>query len=83
MENIFLQAFKQVALIAPAGRAEREDVAVSVDLLEKAGLQGKVMPHVFSDTDENCLPATLKERLQDLHACWRDKSIDLIFLCHL
>ncbi|MCK4983526.1 MAG: LD-carboxypeptidase [Victivallaceae bacterium] len=79
MENIFLQIFKQVALIAPAGRAEREDVALSVDLLEKAGLQVKVMPHVFSDTDKNSLPATLKERLQDLHACWRDKSIDLIF----
>ena len=79
MENIFLQTFKQVALIAPAGRAKREDVAFSVDLLEKAGLQVKVMPHVFSDTDENCLPATVKERLQDLHACWRDKSIELIF----
>ena len=79
MENIFTQTFKQVALIAPAGRAEREEVISSVDLLEKAGLQVKVMPHVLSESDEHCQPATLKERLQDLHACWRDKSVDLIF----
>jgi muramoyltetrapeptide carboxypeptidase len=79
MENIFMQTFKHAALIAPAGKAEQEDVQLSVDLLEKAGLQVKVMPHVFCDIDENHLAAPLKERLQDLHACWRDKSIDLIF----
>lgn len=79
MENIFTQTFKHAALIAPAGKVEQEDVALSVELLEKTGMQVKVMPHVFSDADENYLAAPLKERLQDLHACWRDKSIDLIF----
>jgi len=74
-----MQTFKHAALIAPAGKAEQEDVDLSVDLLEKAGLQVKVMPHVLSDLEENYLAAPLKERLQDLHACWRDKSIDLIF----
>ena len=78
MENIFMQTFKNAALIAPAGKAAPEDVASGVDLLRRAGLQVKVMPHVFSDT-HNYLAAGLKERLQDLHACWRNKSIDLIF----
>ena len=74
-----MQKFRHAALIAPAGRAAQEDVALSVELLEKAGLQVKVMPHVLPDTDTDFQPASLKERLQDLHACWRDKSIDLIF----
>ena len=74
-----MKTFRHVALIAPAGRAAQEEVALSVELLEKTGLQVKVMPHVLPDADKDCQPATLKERLQDLHACWRDKSIDLIF----
>ncbi len=74
-----MQTFKHAALIAPAGKVEREKVVSSVDLLERAGLRVKIMPHVFAGTDENYLAAGLKERLQDLHACWRDKSIDLIF----
>lgn len=79
MENIFIQTFKHAALIAPAGKVEEKEVIASVDLLEQAGLQVKVMPNVLSTADENYLAAGLKERLQDLHACWRDKSIDLIF----
>ena len=74
-----MQTFKHAALIAPAGKVEKEDLDLSVELLEKAGLQVKVMPHVLSDLEESYLAAPLKERLQDLHACWRDKSIDLIF----
>ena len=74
-----MQTFKHAALIAPAGKAEQKYVDSSVELLEKAGVQVKVMPHVLADIEENYLAAPLKERLQDLHACWRDKSIDLIF----
>ena len=74
-----MQKFKHAALIAPAGKAEKKYVELSVELLEKAGLQVKVMLHVISDLEENYLAAPLKERLQDLHTCWRDKSIDLIF----
>ena len=74
-----MQTFKHAALIAPAGKAEQKDVDLSVELLEKAGLQVKVMPHVLSDLEESYVAAPLKARLQDLHACWRDKSVDLIF----
>ena len=79
MENILIQRFRHAALIAPAGKAEKKDVEESTALLEKAGLKVTVMPHVISDSEEAYLAAPLKERLQDLHACWRDKSIDLIF----
>lgn len=79
MEGIFMQTYKCAALIAPAGRVERDKVEQSVALLKKSGLQVKVMPHVFSDTGERHLAAALKERLEDLHACWQDKNIDLIF----
>lgn len=79
MENILMQRFRHAALIAPAGKAEKEDVNAGAELLEKAGLKVTVMPHVISGSQESYLAAPLKERLQDLHACWRDKSIDLIF----
>ncbi|MDD5697077.1 MAG: LD-carboxypeptidase [Victivallaceae bacterium] len=74
-----MSAFKRAALIAPAGGADRETVAAAVEMLKRAGLQAKVMPHVFSGAPEGYLAADLKGRLQDLHGCWRDKSIDLIF----
>lgn len=79
MENILMQRFRHAALIAPAGKAEKNDVNASAELLEKAGLKVTVMPHVISGSGESYLAAPLKERLQDLHACWRDKSIDLVF----
>jgi muramoyltetrapeptide carboxypeptidase len=79
MEDIFNQTFKCAALIAPAGKAEKNNVDIAVEMLEKAGLQVKVMPNVFSPGEGKYLSAPLKARLQDLHACWRDKSVDLIF----
>ena len=79
MENILIQRFRHAALIAPAGKAGKKDIEESAALLEKAGLKVTVMPHVIYDSEEAYLAAPLKERLQDLHACWRDKSIDLIF----
>lgn len=79
MEEILTQQFKHAAIIAPAGVPDREKVAESVDLLEKSGIQVKIMPHVFSENAGDYLSAPLKQRVRDLHGCWRDKSIDIIF----
>ena len=79
MDTLFKQTFKQAAIIAPAGKVDEKALAASVKLLERSGLKVKVMPHVLSGAEEDYLAAPLKGRLQDLHACWKDKSVDVIF----
>ncbi|MDD5729037.1 MAG: LD-carboxypeptidase [Victivallales bacterium] len=79
MEGILKSQFKHAAIIAPAGIPDKEKVADAVAWLEQSGIRTRIMPHVFSENAGNYLSAPLKDRLRDLHACWRDQAIDLIF----
>lgn len=80
MNKIIPDCFKHIAIIAPAGPAEREKVMNGLELLRSWGKKVTVMPNVFKGTSEKYLSASLTLRLSDLHTCWLDSSIDLI-LC--
>ena len=78
MDNIFPKTIRHVAIISPAGPADRARIEAGVALLHRWGLKVTVMPHVFSGAREGYLSASTSERLADLHACWHDTGIDLV-----
>jgi muramoyltetrapeptide carboxypeptidase len=78
MKNIFPQFIKHIAVVAPAGPASQESVELSVALLQKAGIKVTIMPHVFKGAAEHYLSASAEERAEDIHACWKDESVDLV-----
>lgn len=80
MNKIFPDNIKHAAIIAPAGSIP-VDNRTGYEFLEKHGIKVTVMPHVYSGCDATpWISANLEERLSDLHACWRDDSIDIV-LC--
>jgi muramoyltetrapeptide carboxypeptidase len=78
MDNVFPKTIKHVAIISPAGPADRARIESGVALLHGWGLKVTVMPHVFSGALEVYLSASVAGRLADLHACWNDDDIDLV-----
>lgn len=78
MDNIFPKTIRHVAIISPAGPADRARIEAGVALLHSWGLKVTIMPHVFSGAREGYLSASTAERLADLHACWHDTGIDLV-----
>ena len=49
-------------------------------MLRSLGLKVTVMPNVFKGADEKYLSADIESRVSDIHACWRDETVDLL-LC--
>ncbi|MEI8246931.1 MAG: LD-carboxypeptidase, partial [Lentisphaerota bacterium] len=63
MNNIFPETTSHVAVISPAGSADRTRLEAGVALLRSWGLKVTVMPHVFSGARESYLSASADERL--------------------
>ncbi len=77
--SLFPENIKHVALVAPAGRVSAEQVAAGRKLLENADLKVTVMAQAFSSPAElPWLAGTVRNRVDDLHRCWQDDSIDLV-----
>ncbi len=70
--------YRHAAIIAPAGLLNPDVLAAGVKFLLGQGLEVSVMPHVNAGAPEKYLSAPLEQRLEDLHAAWRDPEIDLI-----
>lgn len=67
----------QVAIVAPAGPTNREEVEAGIELLRSLGLIPRVMPHVL-DRDRY-LAGSDESRLGDLLDAWRDDTIAGVF----
>ncbi|QSH41673.1 LD-carboxypeptidase [Lentisphaerota bacterium ZTH] len=80
MKKILPDNIQHVAIIAPAGPVKTDALDVGVDILHRQGLKVSVMPNVKTGSEVSYLSADIDKRLSDLHACWQDKSIDLV-LC--
>lgn len=77
MNSLFPEKIAHVAIISPAGPADKTQVESGAALLRGWGMKVTIMPHVFCGAPESYLSAPAPERLADLHACWNDASIDL------
>lgn len=77
---ILPDSIEHIAVIAPAGPPDPARLADNAAWLRAAGRRVTVMPHVQSGSTEGYLAADWQGRLEDLHACWLDESVDLV-LC--
>ena len=78
MKCPFPEHIRHIAIIAPAGIADKVKLAESCRLLENCGLKVSVMPHVHAGSTMPYLAADAADKVADIHACWRDPSIQLI-----
>lgn len=68
-----LQEGDQIAILAPAGPPDKEQLAQGIRVLEKMGLDVIVGRHVFDEE------ATEQKRLEDVHEAFFDPKIHAIF----
>lgn len=78
--GVFPDGVKTVACISPASYPGNPKHRRGVELLEKAGLKVKVMPHAFARPEPGKGTAPLAYRLEDFYAAWNDPEVDMI-LC--
>jgi muramoyltetrapeptide carboxypeptidase len=76
--GVFPDGVKTVACISPASYPGSPQHRRGVELLEKAGLRVKVMPHAFTKPERGKGPAPLVYRLEDFYAAWNDPEVDMI-----
>ena len=76
--GVFPDGVETVACISPASYPGNPNHRRGVDLLEKAGLKVKVMPHAFTMPERGKGPAPLAVRLADFYAAWNDPEVDMI-----
>lgn len=76
--GVFPDGVETVACISPASYPRTSRYRRGVELLEKAGLKVKVMPHAFTMPERGKGPAPLAYRLADFYAAWNDPEVDMI-----
>lgn len=64
-------------VISPASRPQPERLSRGTEALRKLGFEVTLGRHVFEAAD-GCFAGTAEERLEDLHAAFRDPSVDAI-----
>ena len=78
--NPFPENIKKIAIAAPAGPCPEEDFGKAREIIESFGISVITTPNAFKGTKEKYFSAGLHQRLDDIHFCWQDDSIDLV-LC--
>lgn len=76
--GVFPDGVGTVACISPASYPGNPKHRRGVELLEKAGLKVKVMPHAFTGPERGKGSAPLACRLEDFYAAWNDPEVDMI-----
>lgn len=76
--GVFPDGVETVACISPASYPGSPQHRRGVELLEKAGLTIKVMPHAFTRPEQGRRSAPLADRLEDFYAAWNDPEVDMI-----
>lgn len=78
--GVFPDGVETVACISPAAYPGSPKYRRGVELLEKAGLKVKVLPHAFTMPKQGKRSAPLACRLEDFYEAWNDPEVDMI-LC--
>ena len=76
--GVFPDGVGTVACISPASYPGNPKHRRGVELLEKAGLEVKVMPHAFARPEPGKKSAPLAYRLEDFYSAWNDPEVDMI-----
>ena len=76
--GVFPDGVETVACISPASYPGKTNHRRGVELLEKAGLKVKVLPHAFTMPEEGKRAAPLTCRLEDFYAAWNDPEVDMV-----
>ena len=80
VSNPFPGHIKKIAIAAPAGPCPETDFSKAREIIESFGISVVTTPNAFKGTKEKYFSAGLHQRLDDIHYCWSDTSIDLV-LC--
>jgi len=78
MKNPFPGSINHIGIISPSGPINKETVLDTCKLLRKFGIKITVMPHVHGSSKVEYLAADIADRLDDLHNCWKNRSINLV-----
>ena len=78
--GLFPAEIKCVALISPATTPRETTVRYGIDMLERAGLKVKLMPHALTPHEPGQDSAPLADRLSDWNQAVNDPEVDMI-LC--
>jgi len=79
-DNPFPENIKKIAIAAPAGPCPETDLIKTRETIESFGISVTTTPNAFRGTHEKYFSAELQKRVDDIHLCWQDNSIDLV-LC--
>ena len=71
---------KTIACISPASSPGSVTHKRGLELLERTGLNIKILPHAFTPPEPGKTGAPLEARLADFYAAWNDPEVDMI-LC--
>ncbi len=75
---MFPDHIKTIALVAPAGKLDREIAGKGIAVLENAGYRVKQGKHLWGGSSQPFLSATAEARAEDLTSAWLDEEVDLI-----
>ncbi len=76
--KIFPDYIKKIAFVALSGIPDIEKVKRAVVMLESSGYSVIIKPCVSKKTTISYLASDIKTRVDDIHSCWKDNSIDMI-----
>ena len=77
--KLFPENIQKIAFVALAGKPEKEKVEFGLKFLNSNGYEVVICKSVVEENSVPYLSSDIKTRVSDVHDCWRDKSIDLIF----
>ena len=69
---------KTVAILTPASKPSRKVVLQAAEMLKRAGLKVKIMPHALDDVEPGQRYLPLKGRLEDWNQAVDDPEVDMI-----
>ena len=76
--KIFPGHIKKIAFVALSGIPDMEKVKRAAVMLESSGCKVVIKPGVSGKTTISYLASDIKTRVNDIHSCWKDDSIDMI-----
>ncbi|MBR2872058.1 MAG: LD-carboxypeptidase [Lentisphaeria bacterium] len=77
-KGVFPPHIKCVAILTPASVPNESKMRLGIQMLERAGLKVKVMPHTFDKVSKGRKKLPASGRIADFKAAWNDPEVDMI-----
>lgn len=76
--KIFPDYIKKIAFVAISSPPDMEIVKKAAVMLKSSGYKVVIKPSVCKKTTVSYLASDVKTRVEDIHSCWKDKSVDMV-----